>query len=59
MKTNRKPKSSLIDNQLYNLFKDVYEDNEEINSAVRDAKKAFSFIQRDAVYRETSNRYEP
>jgi len=59
MKTNRKPKSSLVDNQLYNLFKNIYEDNEEIDSAVRDAKKAFSLVQKDAVYKETSSRYEP
>ena len=55
MKTNRK-----LDNQLYNLFKDVYADEQLINETVRDAKKAFSYIKNhDAVYRDGFTKDEP
>lgn len=47
MKTNRK-----MNVHLYNLFKDVFTDEDEINEAVRDAKRAFTFVQRDALFKK-------
>ena len=46
-----KTKSKKIDQQLYNLFKDVFTDEEEIMEAIRDTKKAFSMVQADVLYR--------
>jgi hypothetical protein len=45
MKTNRK-----IDIHLYNIYKDLYTNEDEINTAVKDAKRAFTLIQHDALY---------
>ena len=55
MKTRHKK----IDNQLYNLFKDVITDEDEINEAIKDAKKAFLLVQQDVVYKEQFLNEEP
>jgi hypothetical protein len=50
MKTNRKHKTSAIDNELFNAFKEVCADEESLSKAISDAKKTFSLVQKDAVY---------
>jgi len=44
--------------QLFRIFSDVFQnDTDAINEAIRDSKKAFSYIKQDALYR--SNNYVP
>ncbi len=57
MKTKRKQPNTLFDVQLYNIFKEMYGNEEECIAAIQDAKKAFSFITGDALHRDNfSNR---
>jgi|GEM_PF-4080435 len=49
MKRSRK-----IDNYLYSIYKDLYTDENKINTAIKNAKKAFSLLQKDAFYRKLS-----
>lgn len=50
MKTQKQYKTSL-DRELFNLFREIYSDEGAAEDAVRDAKKAFSFIRHDSLYR--------
>ncbi|HKC68539.1 MAG TPA: hypothetical protein VKG26_09925 [Bacteroidia bacterium] len=54
-----KTPSKKTDNQLYNLFKELFSNEDEINQAVKDAKITFSMLQQDAVYRERFLSDEP
>ena len=54
-----KAKNNKTDNQLYNLFREIFNDEDEINEAVKDAKVAFHMLQQDAIYRERLLNEEP
>ena len=47
-----KTRNKKIDNQLYDLFKEIYTDQDDIDNAVKDAKVVFSMLQQDAVFKE-------
>lgn len=53
MKTQKQYKTSL-DRELFNLFKEIYSDEGAVEDAVIDAKKAFSYIRQDVLYRANS-----
>ena len=59
MKAYRKQNTAATENELFNVFKEVYTDEESVNKAVSDAKKAFSLIQKDVLYKETFRDEEP
>jgi hypothetical protein len=50
MKRKRKNGNSVLDAELFNLFKDMYPDPEDCKSAVRDAKRMFSYVRQDKLY---------
>lgn len=52
MKTKITRKDSALDDELFKIFSDLFSDNTELIHTVRDAKKAFSLISQDALYRD-------
>lgn len=40
-----------ISNQLYNIFREMYKDDESIQQAIRESKAAYSSVKRDALFR--------
>lgn len=50
MKTKRKQNIS-VNNELYNIFRDICQNEETVSEYIRDARKAFSLVQKDALYR--------
>ena len=48
MKTKKHTK---VDQEMMNLFKEIYQDEDSYDSAVKDAKKAFSYVKQDVLYR--------
>lgn len=55
MKTKRKQNSTTLDNELSGIFQSFYEDADQSDAAVREAKRAYSFIKQDVLYHKKSN----
>lgn len=54
MRTTRKQ----LDTQLYNIFKEIYKDEEALQQAINESKIAYSCIKSDALFRTMPNIYD-
>lgn len=51
MKTNKTKKRTSIEREMFNLFKEIYEDEDSQEEAVRDSIRAYSYIRQEALNR--------
>lgn len=54
MKTKTNQRRSSTDDELFQIFGDIILDNMLLEEAVYDAKRAFTFIKQDALYRNNN-----
>ncbi len=52
MKTNRKK----IDNELYSIFSEVFDDERSKDKAIKESKIAYSIVKQDALFRSIQNK---
>jgi hypothetical protein len=58
IKTNAMKRKSEMDIELLNFFNEMYPDASTRNEAILNAKKAFSVIKQDVVYRDMISKSE-
>ena len=47
-----------LDTQLYNIFKEIYKDEDALKQAIAESKLAYSCIKQDALFRTMPNLYD-
>jgi hypothetical protein len=52
MKTNRKK----IENELYQIFGEVFDNERDKDKAIKESKIAYSIVKQDALYRSIQNK---
>ena len=55
MKNKRKQDNEPTDGELFNLFREFCANDSDCNKTVSDARKAFSLVKQDKIYRHENN----
>lgn len=51
-----KKKTKRLDNELYNIFQNMFSNENECEKAVEEAKIAFQIVKQDALFRKVTRR---